>query len=823
MLSSKLGEGRHRASRLSQAARVRGVILFGIGLVGLAVLIWAFQSGRLTGKADIRLVENRVHTNFDELKTNIQFPYGGSFGALTDQYQDYGVQFKSSTYGQDYTSDTQMLLRPSGYSKAASFQAYPPGGYSTIGGVLGQGLIASSQSIAVSGSRSHQIALDQPANIIPDQTAALALFFHKPKQPNQATTTDFVKFKLMIKAGDPCQGQSFSSCRVIQPARLTVHAFDANNKVVATQFFETSGTQTVELRSSKIAWVGIIPESGRYSWSGFGGFSQGGGQATYQFGKGGGGFILDDLEFTAHPDLIVTKPTVKLSATPASLARGSGSFTVKWEVGAGNTDDQDWIGMYPANQTDNHQPVERFFTKGKTSGELKFTSDVAPDQYVFRYLIKNGFEHVAESGPVSVTDQTTPTEPHASTTLTPNDASDNQFNEGEVITITLTNLGPDQIIQRLNQRLTVWERETDQLVRTIQPTDSPNHVLAKDESYTWTWDQKNDNGELVPPGNYLFRTSYVVGDDPEASQRAVTRTGSAVIVQTELRATLQTSKSNYRPGETVKWTLTNTGQRPLKFACEPIFQLFNSEGEAIGPILERACVPSPGAAVTIEPGASLSGDWNQRDKDNQQVPSGSYFVKALELDLAASFSITDQEESAPFTVSVTPSQGEAPLMVTGMVELKEGSINRESADLFTWDFGDGSIYPNDGPIRAHIYFFAGSYTVTVRDSTGRVATTGPIEVRANQGGGQTKNGQTASGGQTQNGQNTSGGNGATQTGTTSGPTVTSQMKANVKPATLVSTGASLWFNLLVALLLTGGLAYILFYRRPVRSDDQPPA
>lgn len=109
--------------------------------------------------------------------------------------------------------------------------------------------------------------------------------------------------------------------------------------------------------------------------------------------------IFDESD---KPFTIAARKIVTLSAEPASLVRGQGSFTVDWDATGITTSKRDWIGIFKVGDA-NENYGQWFYTNGEKKGTLTFRSSIAPGEYEFRYLLDDGYVDVARSGKVAVT------------------------------------------------------------------------------------------------------------------------------------------------------------------------------------------------------------------------------------------------------------------------------------------------------------------------------------------------------------------------------------------------------------------------------------
>jgi len=87
-------------------------------------------------------------------------------------------------------------------------------------------------------------------------------------------------------------------------------------------------------------------------------------------------------------------------ASPTTIAAG-GTVTVSWNAPAGSSS-ADWIGLYREGELENRNYMSWFYSGGASSGSRAVTMPATLGRYVFRYLLNNGYTHVAESGVVTV-------------------------------------------------------------------------------------------------------------------------------------------------------------------------------------------------------------------------------------------------------------------------------------------------------------------------------------------------------------------------------------------------------------------------------------
>ena len=89
-----------------------------------------------------------------------------------------------------------------------------------------------------------------------------------------------------------------------------------------------------------------------------------------------------------------------LSASPAQVNSGD-TITVTWTAPQGQTNSNDWIGMF-AQGAANSAYLAYSYTGGGTSGSASFTALSTQEVYEFRYLPRDGFLDVVTSNTVTV-------------------------------------------------------------------------------------------------------------------------------------------------------------------------------------------------------------------------------------------------------------------------------------------------------------------------------------------------------------------------------------------------------------------------------------
>ncbi|MEK7460604.1 MAG: PKD domain-containing protein [Patescibacteria group bacterium] len=154
------------------------------------------------------------------------------------------------------------------------------------------------------------------------------------------------------------------------------------------------------------------------------------------------------------------------------------------------------------------------------------------------------------------------------------------------------------------------------------------------------------------------------------------------------------------------------------------------------------------------------------------------------------------------TLSVAPSQGQAPLEVTAVAQVPS-TLNQSVA----WNFGDGSVTTETALTLNHTYAQAGTYTVMARAGTLSATATVTVTMAPVIQTTQTPTATTTP-------------SPTVQSTPTPTPTATATPSVVAKPPTLqlIATGGSLTFNLIIAALLSALTAYI-FFRRSIHETE----
>lgn len=260
---------------------------------------------------------------------------------------------------------------------------------------------------------------------------------------------------------------------------------------------------------------------------------------------------------------------------------------------------------------------------------------------------------------------------------------------------------------------------------------------------------------------------------------ALGRTAVATVTVTSQQTAstvLTTDKSTYKPGETVTFTLKNSGPVKVELPNGAPYKISGNGQVIYSPV-------STQSVTALEAGKSFSWTWNQKDDAGAQVKDGAYVVAVTYAvngkseSKSASFTVTSDAKPVDpkGTFSVTPSSGTAPLTVTAKCE-------GDTITGLVFDFGDGTVTENvTCPTSlTHTYSKEGSYTITVRQGD-KVLTTQSVTVSA--------------------------------------ASVVTTDDGKGKPSALASTGANLLLVILLAAVLSGLVSYFII-RRPFHGDQE---
>lgn len=357
-------------------------------------------------------------------------------------------------------------------------------------------------------------------------------------------------------------------------------------------------------------------------------------------------------------------------------------------------------------------------------------------------------------------------------------ANGTQFTQGQSANFTFTNTGQTTLSCPSPLVYTV-SRDGTQVFAS--PGGRDPQTIEKGGQKTFTWNLKDSSGTVVAPGTYAVRVECANNVNASTQITVVSATPPA-----QPDGVLTTDKPTYKPGETIGFSLRNTGT--TMFVCGPRgYRVLNSTGvEVYKPESIPALMDS---MPPTNPGEAASWSWQQKNTAGTQVPDGTYTIEVSCGDLKRHTTVTITSQTIQtLDFTVTPSEGQAPLTV--VAEYK-GTVDPTT---LTWDFGDGSPALTGGALRSHVYPVAGTYTVTLRSgSTGvgtkQVVVTAPATPPADPG--------------TPSLSNTSG----------TGPTLTNTSSPTAI-ASLVSTGGNLVVNLAVATLLSLLAAWLIL--RPKR-------
>lgn len=115
---------------------------------------------------------------------------------------------------------------------------------------------------------------------------------------------------------------------------------------------------------------------------------------TYEFR-----YLTDNsYNSVATSNTLIVEPAVGFTLTPSIQSASEGQMvSVNWTAPAGRPS-TDWIGVFAEGETDNrnYDPTQWIYTGGATAGTFTFAMP-AGGSYVVRYLLRDGYTHVAES------------------------------------------------------------------------------------------------------------------------------------------------------------------------------------------------------------------------------------------------------------------------------------------------------------------------------------------------------------------------------------------------------------------------------------------
>ncbi|MEW5936552.1 MAG: hypothetical protein AB1665_01870 [Candidatus Thermoplasmatota archaeon] len=171
------------------------------------------------------------------------------------------------------------------------------------------------------------------------------------------------------------------------------------------------------------------------------------------------------------------------------------------------------------------------------------------------------------------------------------------YAQGESVIITVTNHDRDPIALS-----GYWvENEKGECVYS-PPTLAYMIVLPPRGSYTYIWEQNNDEGEEVAPGTYM-----ICIDD--ASTKITIRGDADVYVSTD--------KPRYASGENVLITIVNKGDGAVLLTG---YWVEDSDG------IQVYAPPMLMYAQYLSPGESVVYTWDQTGEDGLKVAPGTYTV-----------------------------------------------------------------------------------------------------------------------------------------------------------------------------------------------------
>ncbi|MBI4032827.1 PKD domain-containing protein [Candidatus Berkelbacteria bacterium] len=456
-------------SRLTTVFAVTGVLFL------VAILVWAFRTGRLGSEASVSVAQNRVSMNFDELTTPA--PPTSTFTQISNQYESYGIKFSTEAYSTN-------LFYPGTTVPSVSL-------FTTVWGSANrEGLTPSSQPNA--------IAATAALAVMPDPSNAIIMTFHDPATPSKASTTDYVKFNLnvlmgcdIVLGGNLCNGTApFATSGESMPVKVT--AFNASGTEIANRVITASGTHSVEFGVSGITKVRVD----RTTTSTSGGVTQ----RIKMPSK----VILDDLQFnspatsaTTSATLTTSKPEYAVGETVKGTFRNTGTATITCPsplvfkvirvsddttvfTSPGARDTQTLTtGTSRSVNWDQKDKAGKQVEPGKYKYEVVCTG--ITKTIGFTILPATGGDEVAPTGTLT-TDKPV-------------------YKLGETVALTITNTGsvnivcpvppPSPIVIRSASGEMVYEAK-DEAGTTIEPT----------KTAAWRYGQKKPDGSTISAGVY---------------------------------------------------------------------------------------------------------------------------------------------------------------------------------------------------------------------------------------------------------------------------------------------------------------------------------
>ena len=173
------------------------------------------------------------------------------------------------------------------------------------------------------------------------------------------------------------------------------------------------------------------------------------------------------------------------------------------------------------------------------------------------------------------------------------------------------------------------------------------------EQKTWSWDQKDGDGNQVSAGRYSLELKTDKG----------TYTTTFDIIHLEGCSVLETDKTVYELGEPVEILFTNNCPVSIDFPSEPPWVISNSDGTVVypGDVLY--------VIVNVQPGEQKTWSWDQKDKEKarKQVPAGIYTVELTSVEGAyyrTTFEIVQPPDCAALETDKTAYELGEPVEIT---------------------------------------------------------------------------------------------------------------------------------------------------------------
>ncbi len=696
----------------SVRARVHSAIVASAGIFALALGLWGVNVYQ-SSQADVIQTGNRVLLNFDELPEGVINP-------ITRQYASYGVRFSSEPVTLGDAPLAVMNFTP----------------------------LAASHPNALIG------ATVDANGVNPAPGQPQVIVFVDPANPDQAATTNFVKFILTadLNQWDSAAGDAGS---------VRVTAYGTGNEVKATRSLTTSGSQTVELRASGIGRVLI---EGIHQQSTFGAV-----HAPPIFG-------VDDLDFqmpgsSAQAALTVTsqKSTYAVGETVSLTATNTGQT----QLACANPPAQTIVQTHGQTGAAITPPTAILTVAAGTAqtlaplATLPFTwnqqtsAGAAVSPGTFQVAVACGTTSANVSFVIAQAGET-----ERQATLTTSKAS---YATGEAVSFTFTNTGTESITCPSAAPWVIKDGSGNLIFTPTSSQAAATDTLTPDQSRAYSWDQRKQDTSQVPSGNYVVTirctniersASFAISDDGTVDDLEFTvnpEQGVAPLFVTAAH-TLPTPNEvevetidfddleenvfvtdQYLSDHRVSIEGTNGGQ-PITIGtafgsqrCEGSGTEASSQPQYLAPRIGD--LPGYGGVTftfedpVYQPGLTLLSvgqatvTVTYHGSTDQVVETQTVGGRTNQPDGACAkdqLAYTGTEPITKMAVSANEAAGGADAMRIADLDFAT-AVPTQNLTL-TWDFGDGTVIPNGQTTQTHTYRTAGTYTVTLRRSDSRSGT-----------------------------------------------------------------------------------------------------